>query len=166
MYSKTCTLSRVNEARKELFAQSGCSTDDIPPTQGDLFQHIKRAVYQACYIWVQSLKPSSGLPSPAQWGYKSSPSGCIPYWTDLPDATRSYQELVHYGCIKSCKIPCKCCSCISSAQSIANARETTMMNKCIYYIYNYIHIYILPDVCTYIHTYIHIYNHIYIIIYI
>ena len=108
MYSKTCTLSRVNEARKELFAQSGRSIDNIPPTQGALLQHIKRAVYQAIYIWAQALKPSLDLPSPKDWGYTLTPSGWTPYWTDLPDAATSCQKLVHCGCIKGCKHQCKC----------------------------------------------------------
>ena len=51
IYSKVCTLSRVNDARKELFAVSRRSMDNIPPTQGALIQHIKRAVYQASYLW-------------------------------------------------------------------------------------------------------------------
>ena len=80
MYSKTCTLSRVNEARKELFVQSGRSIDNIPPTQGALIQHIKRAVHQGSYKWEQALKPSPKIPKPEDWGYKSSPSGWIQHW--------------------------------------------------------------------------------------
>ena len=79
IYSKTCTLSRVNEARQELFAQSGRSIDNIPPTQGALLQHIKRAVLQASYIWEKALEPSPDIPSPGDWGYKLSPSGWIPH---------------------------------------------------------------------------------------
>ena len=86
MYSKTCTLSRVNEARKELFARSGRSIDNIPPTQGALIQHIKRAIYQASFIWAQALKASSDLPSPKDWGYRFTDSGWVPHWTDLQDA--------------------------------------------------------------------------------
>ena len=56
IYSKGCTLSRVNDARKELFAVSRRSMDNIPPTQGALIQHIKRAVYQASYLWHRQLK--------------------------------------------------------------------------------------------------------------
>ena len=48
---KRVLLSRVNEARKELFARSGRSIDNISPNQGALFQHIKRAIYQASFIW-------------------------------------------------------------------------------------------------------------------
>ena len=108
MYSKTCTLSSVNDARKELFAQSGRSIDNIPPTQGALLQHIKRTCYQASYIWAQALTPSPVLPNPVDWGYKLLDTVLIPYWTDLEDVTKTCKELVHCGCKKSCKIPCKC----------------------------------------------------------
>ena len=50
MYSKTCALSRVNEARKELFAQSGYIIDNIQQKQHALLQHIERAVLQSSYI--------------------------------------------------------------------------------------------------------------------
>ena len=69
IYSKVCTLSRVNDARKELFAVSRRSMDNIPPTQGALIQHIKRAVYQGSYLWAQALKTLPDVPSPKDWGY-------------------------------------------------------------------------------------------------
>ena len=108
MYSKTSTLSRVNEARKELFTQFGRTIDNIPPTQGTLINHLKRSVYQGSYIWAQALELSPNLPSPEYWGYKSTSLGWIPHWTDLQDATASCSELVRCGCIKGCKKNCKC----------------------------------------------------------
>ena len=110
MYSKTSTLSRVNEARQELFAQYGRSIDNIPPTQGALLQHIKRTVLQGGYIWGQALNTSPDIPSPGDWGYKrtASGSGWIPHWTDLEDATRSCKELVRCKCQQTCKSRCKC----------------------------------------------------------
>ena len=108
MYSKTCTLSRVNEARKELFTQFDRTIDNIPPTQHTLINHLKRSVYQGSYIWAQALEPSPKLPSPEDWGYKSTPLGWIPHWTDLPDATASCPELVHCRCTKGCTHNCKC----------------------------------------------------------
>ena len=122
MYSKTCTLSRVNEARKELFARSGRSIDNIPPTQGALIQHIKRAIYQASFIWAQSLKASSDLPSPEDWGYKLTDFGWVPHWTDLQDASTACHEHKRCGCKKGCKS--RQCTCQS-----ANL-ECTELCKC------------------------------------
>ncbi|KAG1662386.1 hypothetical protein GQR58_020959 [Nymphon striatum] len=48
LYDKTSSLDSVDEARKELFCQKGRSMENIPPTQDALFQHVKRAAYQAC----------------------------------------------------------------------------------------------------------------------
>ena len=108
IYSKVCTLSRVNDARKELFAVSRRSMDNIPPTQGALIQHIKRAVYQASYLWAQALKPSPDVPSPKDWGYNLTPCGWTPHWTNLADASEACQEIIRCGCTKGCKTQCKC----------------------------------------------------------
>ena len=51
VYSKTCTLINVNEARRELFTKGLRTIDNIPPTQGALLEHLKRAVYQAAFVW-------------------------------------------------------------------------------------------------------------------
>ena len=124
MYSKTCTLSRVNEARKELFALSGRSIDNIPPTQGALIQHIKRAVYQASHIWAQALIAKPHLPSPEDWGYRynSTSSSWVPHWTDLQDASKACHEHKRCGCTKGCKTQ----QCTCRAASL----ECTELCKC------------------------------------
>ena len=86
MYSKTCSLTSVNEARRELFTQCSRTIDNIPPTKNALIQHLRRAVYQAGYIWAQALEPNPKLPSPEHWGWKATDSGWKPFWTDLADA--------------------------------------------------------------------------------
>ena len=48
MYSRTSDLSRVNYARKQLFSQTSRSLENIPPTQGALEQHLKRATAGMC----------------------------------------------------------------------------------------------------------------------
>ncbi|KAK2160258.1 hypothetical protein LSH36_137g04025 [Paralvinella palmiformis] len=47
MYSRTYTLSRVDDARKQLFTKGPTTIESIPPTKAVLFQHVKRSVYQA-----------------------------------------------------------------------------------------------------------------------
>ena len=68
MYSRTCSLTRVDEARKEFFAQ-GRTIENIPPTKAALVQHTKRATYQAGYVWSQALVPLPHLPDPESWGW-------------------------------------------------------------------------------------------------
>ena len=68
MYSRTSDLSRVNDARKQLFAQKSRSLENIPPTQAALEQHLKRARYQ-CNCWNMCLSPDPQLPDPSNWGW-------------------------------------------------------------------------------------------------
>ena len=46
LYSRTSHLSKVNEARRQLFAHGNRQFENIPPTRAALFQHVKRAAYQ------------------------------------------------------------------------------------------------------------------------
>ena len=57
MYSRECSASGVNEARKELFAQCSRTMENIPPTNAALLQHVRRAAYQLGYVWSQALVP-------------------------------------------------------------------------------------------------------------
>ena len=45
----------VNEVRMDLLAQKGRDVLHIPPTQGCLIEHVRRAAYQSGYCWSQSL---------------------------------------------------------------------------------------------------------------
>ena len=108
LYGRTCELSTVNEARRHLFAQGSRSLEHIPPTQGALLQHCKRAVYQGGYIWGQALVPDPTLPSPANWGWRHDGDGWQPHWTDLPEAASACHELIRCGCNKACSGHCKC----------------------------------------------------------
>ena len=108
MYSKTCTLSRVNEARRELFTKGLRTLDNIPPTQGVLIEHVRRTVRTGTFQWSQALGPSPILPSPEHWGWQKTESGWKPLWTKLPEAAASCYELIHCGCKKGCKHQCKC----------------------------------------------------------
>lgn len=44
LYDKTSTNSTVNEARVDLFSRKGRDVSNIPPSQGALLQHLRRAV--------------------------------------------------------------------------------------------------------------------------
>ena len=107
MYDRTSGIMEVNEARKQLFAHKGRTLENIPPTQAALKQHIKRACYQA-NIWNQSLISKPELLNPSDWGWTKDTSGWQPLWTTLPEAAKSFQELIHCGCKKLCTGHCKC----------------------------------------------------------
>jgi len=56
LYDRTSDVESVNECRQILFAQKGRNIELIPPTEDALYQHIKRAVLQARFIWNTSLQ--------------------------------------------------------------------------------------------------------------
>ena len=89
LYSKTSEANQVNEARQALFVKGTRALEDIPPTKGALTQHIRRAMFQAGYVWGQAL--IFYIPLPTEWGWEQSENGWIPKWTDLPDASVACQ---------------------------------------------------------------------------
>lgn len=107
LYERTSGLTRVNDARKHLFAQKSRGIENIPPTQAALVEHIKRACYQA-NIWNQALILTPQLPCPSKWGWKQGSEGWEPLWTTLPEASVSCAELIRCGCTKGCTGRCKC----------------------------------------------------------
>ena len=69
LYKRTSSLSKVNEARRQLFSNGNRPIDNIPPTEAALLQHVKRAAYQAGHVWGQSLVIRPTLPPPSEWGW-------------------------------------------------------------------------------------------------
>ena len=109
LYQRTSTLSCVNEARKDLFAFRNRKIENIPPTLDALTLHVKRAAYQAGYIWGQCLVGHPQLPSPDLWGWeRDGEASWAPKWTTLPEASEVCQELIKCGCKKQCSRRCKC----------------------------------------------------------
>ena len=45
MYSRMCSASGVNEARKSLLAHGSLTMDNIPPTKATLLQHVRHDSY-------------------------------------------------------------------------------------------------------------------------
>ena len=107
-YSRTCPADTVNEARKILFSQGDRMIENVPPTEDALKQHIKRAVYQAGYVWKQSLQKFQHLPSPSEWGWTFKDEHWTPVWTTMPQASKVCRELIRCGCQKTCGVRCKC----------------------------------------------------------
>ena len=110
MYSKNCAAQSVNEARKLMFTQGLKSLDSIPPTQNALFQHVKRALHTAGFVWKQSLSRITEIPNPSDWGWEwnARTNQWVPYWTDLPDVSKACSLLLRCGCVVACKGNCNC----------------------------------------------------------
>jgi len=73
--------------------------DNLPPTQGALVEHIKRAAYQAGHVWAQMLVAIPELPSAQEWGWEQNTSGGWEVeWTELPEASQACYELVRCSC--------------------------------------------------------------------
>ena len=99
MCDRTSSRESVDEARQELFTHKGRAIELIPPTSAALFQHVKRAVFQAAYVWGQALLRTPELPDPSDWRWTKGTLGVWePLWTTLPVACKSCQELIKCGC--------------------------------------------------------------------
>ena len=109
LYSVSCTLTDVNKARHQIFAQSSRTFEYIPPTKAALVEHIKRTTHQAGYVWVQSIIAKQVLPSPNLWGWVKSETGWVPFWTALPRVAKAVN--ISCSCYKMglvCTALCKC----------------------------------------------------------
>ena len=67
LYSVSCTLTDVNRARQQIFAQSFHTFEYLPPTKADMVEHVKRTTHQAGYVWGQSIIAKQVLSSPNPW---------------------------------------------------------------------------------------------------
>ena len=99
---------KCQRTRKQLFAQKGRAYDAIPPTRAALLQHTKRAAYQGGYCWGQALTPNPDLPSRGDWGWIFKEGERQPFWTTLPDVTKSCRELLRCGGKLGCRGRCCC----------------------------------------------------------
>jgi hypothetical protein len=108
LYKRTSPLSKVNEARKRLFAFGNRQLENIPPTSAALLQHTKRAAFQAGHLWGQSLHANAKTPSPADWGWVRDGDTWSPQWSLLADASKACRELVKCACKSNCTGRCKC----------------------------------------------------------
>ena len=78
--------------------KKGCSLEGLPPTHEALLQHIRRAVFQGCYVWGNLGVAMQELPPPEQWGWKLEDKTFHPLWTTLQEAAKFCYELIHCKC--------------------------------------------------------------------
>ena len=110
MYSKSCNKLTVNEARQSMFTHNLKSLDNIPPTQAALYQHVKRTLLVAAYMWHVAFRKMLNMPHPGLYGWEWNDrvQQWVPFWTVLEDASKACSMLLHCGCQKSCTGNCKC----------------------------------------------------------
>ena len=109
-YSKTLNVEQVNEAREHMFTRVYRGLENIPPTKNALYQHVRRSLYVAAFMYKRCMNKLMELPSPGDWGWEWNPrlSIWVPYWTDLEDASHGCHLLLSCGCQKGCTTRCKC----------------------------------------------------------
>ena len=118
-YSKTYNTKEVNEARQILFSRDNNVIENIPPTKGVLRQHVLRSVLQS-RKWRQSFCKDFDGRDACQWGWQKVVNEMIPLWTDLPQASNEFRELVKCWCKKVCTGRCKCLTSDRNAQNCIN----------------------------------------------
>ena len=108
--------------------------DKLPPTQGALFEHIRRAHLQ-CSVWQQALIPTPLQLDPQQLGWSLEASGKFkPILSRLPPAPESVTQLVRCRCVKSmCDARCSCkqngiectelCTCEANPEMCKNVQH-------------------------------------------
>ena len=72
MYDRTNNSETVDQARKFLYTKKSREIENNYPTKAALLQHTKRAVYQGCHIWCQTLFVLQKQVKPSDWGYEWS----------------------------------------------------------------------------------------------
>ena len=128
MFSINYAAQSVNEARKLMFTHGLESLDSISPTQNALFQHAKRALNAAGFVWKQSLSRIPEIPNPSDWCWEwnARTNQWVLYWTDLSDVSKACSLLLQCGCVVAY---CKCHELDSIAVHCASAKVATLTMK-------------------------------------
>ena len=109
IYSPTTNHTSIKDVRYRLFQKDIKDQDKLPPTQGCLTQHIKRAHYQS-QVWYLADKASPNIPSPIENGwYKDPDSGnfCPQLMTGDP-LPPEFTEIVYCKCKNCATTRCTC----------------------------------------------------------
>ena len=95
LYSVSCTVTDINQAPQQLFAQSSHTFEYLPPMKAALVEHVKRTTYQAWYVWGQSIIAKQMLPSPRRWGGSNlKPTGYHPGLTPSSRESHTWVDLL------------------------------------------------------------------------
>ena len=115
--------------------------EKLPPTQGAVHEHIRRAHLQ-CSVWQQVLIacPSILEPTKLGWSQKTAVEELTPVLTRVPLAPESVLEMVKCGCVKSfCSGHCSCknnnlpctelCACEADPDNCANSADDNVADS-------------------------------------
>ena len=98
-------VSSINQVRKTIFCQRNQNVEMIPPSQNALFQHCRRAMFQASVLTTAHDSAMIEL-DPCLHGWNREHGHLIPKWITIPEIV--CKELVKCGCKKSCPGVCSC----------------------------------------------------------
>lgn len=104
MYDKSSSLLSVDKTRLDIFARKQRSYDNIPPTKAALIEHVKRAAYQAGFLWGQTLVCQMETVDPGNWDWRTWDI----VWTKLEPIAKSCQQLTKCVCNTECRLRCTC----------------------------------------------------------
>ena len=110
MYSKTSTISTVNEARLKLYFERSQDIETIPPTSNSLLLHAKRTIFQSA-VWSQCLQANQNLPSPQNFGWVATSDPIVkwqPLWMTQKEASKECREFIKCTCKAEVCSRCKC----------------------------------------------------------
>ncbi len=107
LYARGSELSKVDEARKVEFTQSGNQIESLHPTLAALIEHAKKAMYEGGHMCRQCLVRWPNHPCPGEWCWQKVDHVWKPLWTWLPEAMVGIQELISRGCKMNCTDRCK-----------------------------------------------------------
>jgi len=98
----------LNACRKHLFTKRNCALELLPPTSNAFVQHVKRAIFQAVFVWGECLISQPHVVDPCLWGWNKVDNRLVPTWMTIPEVVYALNELVSCGCTKGCTGRCKC----------------------------------------------------------
>ena len=97
-------FSSINQVRKTIFCQRNQNVEMIPPpppSQNTLFQHCRRAMFQAS-AWTTAHYSAMIEHDPCVHGWNREHDHLIPEWITIPEVAAMCNELVKCGCKKAC----------------------------------------------------------------
>ena len=94
-------------AENDFVCQRNQNVEMISPSQNALFQHCRRAMFQAI-VWTTAHDSAMFEPDPCLHGWNREHDHLIPEWITIPEAAAMCKELVKCGCKKSCSGVCRC----------------------------------------------------------
>ena len=79
--------------RKTIFCQRNQNVEMIPPSQNALFQHCRRAMFQAS-VWTTAHDSAMIESDPCLHGWNREHDHLIPEWIIIPEVAAMCKELV------------------------------------------------------------------------